>query len=270
MNRKSITNKLSIVLTAILLLAGCGNTGKTKAGEMDERDTSARTIVTPNAPPVLRVERPNGFVSVTDLIPDAELEIRYYTTNNFVGRQIDGYEAPIALLSRPAADSLKAVADELRMMGYRLKIYDAYRPQRAVDMFMRWVEDKSDTLMKQQYYPKVSKSRMVGKYIARRSAHTRGAAVDLTLVDADTGEELDMGGTFDWFGEESRPSYCGDPERGKYKPRKGGLTEEQFKHRMMLRAAMTAHGFRAITSEWWHFSLKNEPFPRTYFNFPVK
>ena len=261
-------NRSVILLVFVLLVLGCGN--PSRAQQDVSRDTEHMEAVTQPNSVVVRKQYPYGFVSVSDVIPDVELDIRYYSTDNFVGRRIPGYEAPVALLPKPVADSLRAVANELRFMGYRLKIYDAYRPQKAVDEFMRWVNDPADTLMRRRYYPRVQKSRMVGKYIARRSAHTRGAAVDLTLVDIETGEELDMGGTFDWFGEESRPSYCGDPDKMIYRPRKGGISEQQFKHRMMLRQAMTAHGFRPITSEWWHFSLKKEPYPRTYFNFDIR
>lgn len=258
--------RLYTYMSLLLLLAACSPVQERKTTDVDTTAQAEEVV----APEPEKRTYPNDFVSLTDHIPDVVLEIRYYTSNNFTGRPVPGYLASLALLSRPAADSLAVVADELRASGYRLKIYDAYRPRKAVDAFVRWAADVEDTLMRQQYYPRVDKSQMLGRYISRRSAHARGAAVDLTLVDAATGQDLDMGGTFDWFGEESRPSYCGDPERMVYRPREGGLTEQQFMNRMLLRRAMTAHGFRAIKSEWWHFSLRNEPFPHTFFDFDIE
>ena len=197
------------------------------------------------------------FVKVSDVIPDVILEIRYYSTHNFVGQRIDGYLAPTAMLTRQAADSLKVVSDELKAQGYRLKIYDAYRPQCAVDHFVRWATDVSDTTMRRYFYPNVDKSRLFElEYIMEKSGHTRGSTVDLTLFDMTTEKEVDMGGTFDWFGEESHPDYS-------------GITPEQFANRMILRDAMLHHGFKPLDSEWWHFTLKDEPFPDTYFAFPV-
>lgn len=203
-------------------------------------------------------EDSSGFVPVTDVVPDVILEIRYYSTYNFVGERIDGYLAPTAWLTRPAADSLKAVSDDVMKLGYRLKIYDAYRPQCAVDHFVRWAADVPDTLMKRYFYPDVDKSRLFElEYIMEKSGHTRGSTVDLTLFDMNTEKEVDMGGTFDWFGEESHPDYR-------------GITDAQFANRMILRDAMVRHGFKTLDSEWWHFTLKDEPYPDTYFTFPVK
>lgn len=214
-------------------------------------------------------EDSSDFVNITDVVPDAILEIRYYSTYNFVGTRVDGYLQPMALMTRQAADSLKAASDELKMQGYRIKIYDTYRPQCAVDHFVRWAEDVNDTLMRQVFYPRVDKSRLFEEeYIMARSGHTRGSTVDLTLVDALTGKEVDMGGVFDWFGQESHPDFCGNPETGEYTG--GELSEQQFKNRLILRNAMLSHGFKMIDSEWWHFTLVNEPYPDTYFNFPVK
>ena len=215
------------------------------------------------------------FVNITDVVPDAILEIRYYGTYNFVGQRIDGYLQPTALLTKRAADSLKAVSDDVMRMGYRLKIYDAYRPQMAVDNFVRWAADVPDTLMRRYFYPEVDKSRLFElEYIMARSGHTRGSTVDLTLFDMNTEKELDMGGTFDWFGEESHPDFGGNPKTGVYngKPSPAGrtITAEQFRNRMILREAMLRHGFKPLDSEWWHFTLKDEPYPETYFVFPVK
>ena len=210
------------------------------------------------------------FVNITDVVPDAILEIRYYSTYNFVGARVDGYEEPIALLTRQAADSLRAVSDDLMKQGYRLKIFDAYRPQCAVDHFVRWAADVNDTLMKPYFYPDVPRDRLFELgYIAKKSGHTRGSTVDLTLFDMATEKEVDMGGTFDWFGRESHTDFGGNPNTGKYKSN-GRITAEQFHNRMILREAMMRHGFKPIGEEWWHFTLKNEPFPNTYFTFPVK
>ena len=236
------------------------------------------------------------FVTITDVVPDVILEIRYYGTYNFVGSRIDGYEEPTALLTKQAAAALKEVSDDVMSQGYRLKIYDAYRPQKGVDHFVRWAQDLTDTRMKPYFYPDLDKNVLFEQeYIYERSGHTRGSTVDLTLFDMATEKELDMGGTFDWFGPESHPDFCGDPETGEYtgkptpnpSPRegdsfvpaallpsggagRGALTAEQFAHRMILRRAMLAHGFKPLDTEWWHFTLKDEPFPDTYFTFPVK
>jgi len=207
----------------------------------------------------------SDFVVITDVVPDVILEIRYYSTYNFVGERIDGYEAPIALMTWQAADSLKAVSDELKAQGYRLKIWDAYRPQRAVNHFIRWAENLQDTAMKNVFYPMVDKSLLFEQgYIWAHSSHSKGSTVDLTLVDAATGKELDMGSPFDWFGDESHPDYMG-----------GSLKEDGrwgriYKNRQILWDAMLRHGFTMIDSEWWHFTLANEPYPDTYFNFPIK
>ena len=219
----------------------------------------------------------SGFVTLTDVVPDAILEIRYFGTYNFVGRRIDGYLEPTALLTKRAADSLKAVSDDVKAKGYRLKIYDAYRPQRAVGHFVQWAKAIPDTMMKSYFYPDLDKRVLfVQGYIAKRSGHSRGSTVDLTLFDMKTEKEVDMGGTFDWFGPESHPYFCGNPVTGKYtgdnskSPKGRRITREQFENRMILRRAMMRHGFKPLDSEWWHFTLKDEPFPDTYFTFPVK
>lgn len=200
----------------------------------------------------------SDFVEVTEVIPDVILEIRYYSTYNFVGTRVDGYVRPLALLTRQAADSLKAVNDELKAKGYRLKIWDTYRPQRAVNHFIRWAEDLNDTTMKKVFYPMVDKSLLFEQgYIYARSSHSRGSTVDLTLIETATGKELDMGSPFDWFGEESHPDY----------PCK--LYMQSF-NRLLLHDAMIRHGFEGIDSEWWHFTLANEPYPDTYFDFPIE
>ena len=199
----------------------------------------------------------SGFVSIGNAVPDVILEIRYYSTFNFIGSRIDGYEQPVALLTREAAVRLKEVSAEMAGKGYRLKVYDAYRPQKAVDHFMRWAKDFSDVRMKPFFYPHLEKSELIpGGYIAERSGHSRGSTVDLTLFSMRTGMDVDMGGPFDWFEELSHPDYK-------------GITEEQYYNRMLLRNVMLRHGFRPLATEWWHFTLENEPYPDTCFTFPV-
>ena len=208
----------------------------------------------------------SDFVLVTDIVPDAILEIRYYSTYNFIGDRIPGYEEPVALLTRQAADSLKVVSDELLQQGYRLKIFDAYRPQCAVDYFVKWAKDTCDVRMKEYFYPELFKSVLIPQdFISEKSGHTRGSTIDLTLFDMKTEREVDMGCTFDYFGRASHPDVLPEEEIGSYKP----ITEEQYHNRMILRNAMLRHGFTPYHSEWWHFTLENEPFPDTYFTFPV-
>ncbi|HPU02053.1 MAG: M15 family metallopeptidase [Firmicutes bacterium] len=201
---------------------------------------------------------PEGFVYVHEVIDTVQLDIRYYGENNFVGTRIDGYERPVAILSEEAAAALKVAADILEEQGYYIKIFDAYRPQMAVDHFIRWAQDLDDVKMKEQFYPDVDKSKLFELgYIAEKSGHSRGSTVDLTLVDKHTGEELDMGGGFDFFGEISHHGT-------------DLITEEQERNRNILREAMVAAGFKPYPEEWWHYTLENEPYPDTYFNFKVK
>lgn len=198
----------------------------------------------------------SDFVLISDLVPDAILEIRYYSTYNFVGERIDGYEEPIAFMTKEAANKLKEVSDEVIKKGYRLKIYDAYRPQKAVSHFVRWAKDLNDTKMKKYFYPDLEKDVLFPQgYIAEHSGHSRGSTVDLTLFDMNLEKEVDMGGTFDHFRVESHPDYK-------------GITDEQYNNRMILREAMLNHGFKPLDEEWWHFTLKDEPYTDTYFTFP--
>ena len=199
-----------------------------------------------------------GFVYVDKLIPDVILEVRYYSDDNFVGSRVDGYLAPKVILTMEAAEVLAEVADEMRAQGLVLKLFDGYRPQEAVNHFIRWAEDVEDQKMKDKYYPEVDKKDVFKLgYIAKRSGHSRGSTIDLTLVDGITGEELDMGSSFDFFGEISH--------HGTDK-----ISEEQFKNREILRAVMEKHGFEPYSKEWWHYTLLNEPYPYTYYDFPVQ
>lgn len=231
------------LVSLMLLLASCG-ASRTAVASSEGRSTGP--------------DDPSGFVVLTDVVPDVLLEMRYYSTFNFVGTRVDGYDEPIALMTREAAQALKEVSDEAMSLGYRIKIWDTYRPQMAVDHFCRWGENVSDTLTKRYFYPYLDKDVVFDQgYIARRSGHSRGSVADLTLVDMKTGRDLDMGYGFDWFGGESHPDYK-------------GITEEQFNNRMLLRKLMLKHGFLPIEEEWWHFVLKDEPYPDTYFTFPVR
>ncbi len=199
----------------------------------------------------------SDFVLLSDVAPDIIQEIRYYSTYNFIGDRVDGYEEPVALMTKEAAVALKAASDELVAKGYRLKIFDAYRPQMAVTNFVNWAKDINDTRMKEYFYPELDKSVLFPQgYIAEYSGHSRGSTVDLTLFDMSTGKEVDMGGTFDYFGELSHPDYM-------------EITEQQYANRMLLREMMLKHGFKPLEEEWWHFTLANEPYKNTYFTFPV-
>ena len=200
---------------------------------------------------------PSGFVLLADYVPQIVQEIRYYSTYNFIGDRIDGYEEPCALLTVEAARALKAVSAEMIVQGYRLKVFDAYRPAGAVRHFVLWGIEDLDLRMKPYFYPDLEKQELFAKgYIAKMSSHSRGSAVDLTLLDMQTGKELDMGSPFDLFSEASHPDYR-------------GITQEQYENRMRLRNSMIRNGFSPIDCEWWHFSLKDEPYPDTYFEFPV-
>ena len=200
---------------------------------------------------------PSGFVLLADYVPQIVQEIRYYSTYNFIGDRIDGYEEPCALLTVEAARALKAVSNELIVQGYRLKVFDAYRPACAVKHFVLWGIEDQDIRMKPYFYPELEKQELFARgYIAKQSSHSRGSAVDLTLLDMKSGKELDMGGPFDLFSEVSHPDYR-------------GIRAEQYDNRMILRRAMLRNGFQPIDCEWWHFVLANEPYPDTYFNFPV-
>ena len=196
------------------------------------------------------------FVPIYTVIDDAAYDIRYYSSNNFTGNKINGYKAPVAYMTKEGANALKNAANDLRKQGYRLLIWDSYRPQKAVDNFVEWINNPCDEGDK-SFYPKLKKSDLLkGQYIMEKSGHTRGSTIDLTLIKKD-GSFVDMGGTFDLFSEVSHPDY-----------RK--LTKEQKKNRKILHDAMIKAGFKGIDSEWWHFTLENEPYSDTYFNFDIE
>ena len=203
-------------------------------------------------------ELPEGFVYIDELIEDCIIDAKYAGSDNFMGCPVDGYEQPLVVMSKEAAEGCVRVADLLRKQGYILKFFDSYRPQRAVDHFCRWGEDLEDRRRKPIHYPNVSKATMFEEgYIARKSGHTRACAVDLTLVDAKTHQELDMGSGFDFMDPRSWP----DSDQ---------VTEQQRENRYILRDAMLACGFAPYECEWWHFTVDPEPYPDTYFDFPVR
>ncbi len=200
---------------------------------------------------------PSGFVLLSDFVPGIIQEIRYHSTYNFIGDRIDGYEEPCAILTKEAARAITSVSNEMMVHGYRLKIFDAYRPARAVKHFVLWGIEDQDIRMKPYFYPDLEKQELFMKgYIAKQSGHSRGSTVDLTLLNMKTGREIDMGSPFDLFSEISHPD-CRT------------ITDEQYENRMFLQQIMVRNGFVPIDCEWWHFSLKNEPYPDIYFDFPV-
>lgn len=199
-----------------------------------------------------------GFVEIAKEIDDVILEIRYSSTYNFIGDKIDGYVDSTALLSVEACNTLKKASDEFKSLGYRIKIYDAYRPMKAVRHFVRWAKDIDDTRMKDIFYPNVDKRDLFKLgFISDRSSHSRGSTVDLTLFDEKTGKDVDMGSYFDYFGDISNSDYS-------------DLSLEQLNNRKLLRDVMSKYGFKVLDSEWWHFTLIDEPYKDTYFEFEVK
>ena len=203
-----------------------------------------------------------GFVYVKDYVPDLIEDLRYFTTNNFMGEKANGYQDNLVILSLQAAKALKAAADEFRELGYVIKVYDAYRPQSAVDHFVNWSKNK-DQRNKKDYYPSLSKQSLFPRYIARKSGHSKGSTIDMTICYKDTGEEVDMGSHFDYFGEPSHTMFIGKYEGGE-------VTKEHQKNRLLLQSVMVKHGFKPYSNEWWHFTLKSEPYPQKWFNFPVE
>lgn len=201
---------------------------------------------------------PDGFVYLHEQVPEVELEVRYFGSHNFMGRPVEGYLRPVIITSKETAEALKAVVADLKPKGYGLKIFDAYRPQRAVNQFISWARKLDDTLMKQEFYPQVPKQQLFNLgYIASRSGHSRGSTIDLTLVDLASQCEVDMGSTYDFFGEISHHSTS-------------LITAEQQANREILKNAMSSYGFKLYSKEWWHYTLRDEPFPDTYFDFLIQ
>jgi zinc D-Ala-D-Ala dipeptidase len=201
---------------------------------------------------------PDGFVYVKDVIPDLKVDLKYYSSHNFVGKVVEGYESDSLILTEATANALKLVQHELEQQEMCLLVFDGYRPQRSVNHFMKWAEDLNDTINKHRFYPDVNKENLFKEdYIASRSGHSKGSTLDVTIINAKTNEPLDMGTVYDFFGKESWTDYK-------------NITEQQKANRNLLLNVMTKHGFVNFYKEWWHFTLKNEPFPNTYFDFPVK
>jgi len=201
---------------------------------------------------------PKEFVYAKELIPTLRSDMRYYSSNNFIGKPIDGYIKPKCILTKEAAAALKNVQDELGRLGFGLLIYDAYRPQKAVDQFVKWAEDETDTIMKNRFYPNLNKSELFDKeYIAKKSGHTRGSTVDLTIVSLTTGHILDMGSEYDLFDEKSATDYP-------------NITRNQRAIRLLLKRRMEKHGFKSHSKEWWHYTLAKEPYPDKYFDFEIE
>ncbi len=243
---------LLYTLLLSLLLQACSHNDASSQQHTD-------TLVVTTIPTDSLHHYPATFVNVTDIVPDAMLDIRYYSTYNFVGSRIDGYHSPLALLTIQAAIALQEVSLDVQQQGYRIKIFDAYRPQQAVNHFIRWSHDLSDTATKPYFYPTISKHLLFFQgYLSHHSAHSRGSAIDLTLIDMATGKELDMGTPFDYLGSESHTF------------NHVAITPEQYRNRLILHQAMLRHGFKALPTEWWHFTLINEPYPNTYFDFPIE
>ena len=208
--------------------------------------------------PVKQRNLPQGFVYLDEEIPGALFDLRYYTEDNFVGAKIDGYAAPVPIASAAAAKALKAVQEDLEPQGLVLLIYDAYRPRKAVEHFKRWAKDPEDDAMKAEYYPEVDKANVFKLgFVASKSGHSRGSTIDLTLADAGTGLALDMGSPFDFFGDVSSHGAQ-------------GITAEQSANRNLLKNAMVKRGFKPYNKEWWHYTLKEEPFPAKYFDFDIE
>ena len=226
----------TLTLFVCLLPAGCG----------DKPDSAVTNRL------------PDGFVYITDVIPDIILEIRYYTTYNFVGVRIDDYLSPVAILSTEAAQALKTANGAFRRAGYAVKVFDAYRPQGAVNHFVRWAADESDIITKEYFYPDIEKNRIIPEgYIMERSGHSRGSTIDLTIIDMLTGREVDTGSPFDFFGEISHHAT-------------NLITGEQAANRLIIKNIMENAGFNPYDVEWWHYTLNDEPYPDTYFDFPVQ
>jgi len=202
-------------------------------------------------------ERPDAFVDAATSVPGLIVEMRYASSHNFVGRPIDGYQAPHCLLTQEASAALAAAVRDVAAQNLVIKVFDCYRPARAVANFVRWARDLDDTAGKAEFYPDVDKRTLFRDgYIASHSGHSRGSTIDLTLATTD-GRALDMGTPFDFF---SPRSWTADPT----------VTRQQHTNRMLLASAMRRRGFRGYDKEWWHFTLRSEPFPATYFDFPMK
>jgi D-alanyl-D-alanine dipeptidase len=199
---------------------------------------------------------PEGVVYLDEAVPGVYWDAKYASSDNFTGAPVDGYGANRVACSKKLASALQKARDLAQSMGYKLLVWDAARPQRAVDRFVEWAQEPEDQRTQAEHYPNLKKTQLFKEgYIARRSGHTRGAAVDLTLL-AEDGLPLDMGGGFDLMDDISHHGAK-------------GLTKAQAKNRKTLKKLMEACGFSAYACEWWHYSLTSEPFPGEYFDFVI-
>ncbi len=208
-------------------------------------------------PLFLKADIPKDFLYLEHFIPHVVIDLKYYNSNNFIGSKINGYNNNKCIITKEAANALQHVQNDLNHFGYGLKVFDAYRPQKAVDHFVRWAKN-SNRKMKSIHYPDINKNLLFKKgYIASKSGHSRGSTVDLTIIDLNNGKELDMGTIYDYFGKESWVDFS-------------DLNHEQRTNRALLQSVMKKYGFKSLKEEWWHFTLHNEPFPDEYFNFNVE
>ena len=199
----------------------------------------------------------DGFVYLKDIDTSIIVDLKYYSTENFTGQRVDGYHSNSAILTKESATALSNVQDDLEKLGYSLILYDAYRPQSAVDFFVKWSKKINDTSYKDIYYPNIKKSDLFELgYIAYKSGHSRGSTVDVSLLEISTNKEIDMGTVFDYFGIESHTFF-------------NGISEKQKSNRLILYEVMSKNGFKNYPKEWWHYTLENEPFQK-YFDFLVK
>lgn len=273
----TVLRTLALPLAALLALSAAGPAQARADTRADVRAAAATAPQRPAHDPTAPAE----FVALSAVDPTIVQEIRYFTVHNFTGARVDGYRAPMCILTRAAAQALHRVQSGLLARGYTLKVYDCYRPQRAVDDFVAWAEDLDDQTMKAEFYPRVDKTRLFADgYIAAKSGHSRGSTMDLTVVPLPVrptrpyrpGEpltpcygpkderfpdnSLDMGTGFD----------CFDTLAHTLDPRIQGV---QLDNRLLLKNAMEAQGFTNLPEEWWHYTLNDEPFPDTYFDFPI-
>ena len=207
---------------------------------------------------ILQQQLPKGFAYVNNAIPSIKIELRYATKHNFIGKPIDGYYANKAIASIETINALKKVQADLDKLNLSLIIYDAYRPQKAVNNFVKWAKNLKDTLMKSEFYPKVAKKNLFRNgYIASHSRHSSGSTVDVSIYSNTYKVPLDMGSPYDFFGKQSWTNY-------------DKLTKKQRYHRQLLQKIMLKNGFRNYAKEWWHFTLRQEPYRNQYFDFDVE
>lgn len=252
-------SRVARLTSVIILLAGMGALHAENYGSAQAAVTGQDTQGIPAKNSVVKKNNlPDGFFYLDEVIPEAQYQIRYYGKNNFTGAPVNGYKAPLAIFTRTAATALKKVSTDLAGKGYILRIYDAYRPQKAVTRFVAWSQDSSDTKNKQLYYPQLDKRNLFKLgFIAKKSGHSRGSTIDLTLADKKTGALVDMGSPYDFFGEISYYNTV-------------LVSKTQHQNRKILKDAMVKQGFKPYSKEWWHFTLKSEPYPSLYFNFDVE